>query len=33
VHANGRVLVMPRSQATDIKTLLDQLPAAIRNLP
>jgi len=32
VHANGRILVMPRSQATDLKALLDQLPAAIREL-
>lgn len=32
VHANGRILVMPRSQAAGLKTLLDQLPARIRDL-
>jgi len=32
VHANGRILVMPRSASTDIKKLLDTLPPSIRDL-
>jgi hypothetical protein len=32
VHANGRILVMPRSQAADLKSLLDQLPPAVRDI-
>lgn len=31
VRANGRVLVMPRDRATDMKRLLDALPADVRN--
>ena len=33
VHANGRILVMPRHQAADLKALLDKLPADVRDLP
>jgi mannose-1-phosphate guanylyltransferase len=33
VHANGRILVIPRRQAADLKTLLDTLPPEIRDLP
>jgi len=33
VHANGRILVMPRQQAADLKAILDRLPAAVRDLP
>ncbi len=33
VHANGRILVMPRRQAADLKSVLDQLPASLRDLP
>ncbi len=33
VHAHGRILVMPRGQAGDLKTLLDRLPPDVRNLP
>jgi mannose-1-phosphate guanylyltransferase len=33
VRANGRILVMPRSQAADLKSLLDELPADVRDLP
>jgi mannose-1-phosphate guanylyltransferase len=33
VVANGRVLVMRRGQAADLKRVLDALPPAIRNLP
>lgn len=33
VHANGRILVMPRSESADIKNLLDALPPSIRDLP
>ena len=33
VAANGRVLVIRRSQAADLKRILDALPADIRNLP
>jgi mannose-1-phosphate guanylyltransferase len=32
VQANGRVLVMPRSRAPDMKRLLDSLPPAVRDL-
>ena len=33
VVANGRVLVIRRSQAADLKRILDALPPDIRNLP
>jgi mannose-1-phosphate guanylyltransferase len=33
VSANGRILVMPRSQAPNLKTILDRLPAEVRDLP
>lgn len=33
VHANGRLLVMPRQQAANLKLLLDRLPADVRELP
>lgn len=33
VHANGRILVMNRSRAANLKQLLDALPPAIRDLP
>ena len=33
VVANGRVLVVPRTQAADLKRVLDALPAQIRALP
>ncbi|MEO8030457.1 MAG: sugar phosphate nucleotidyltransferase [Gemmatimonadota bacterium] len=33
VRANGRILVMPRSMAPDLKKVLDTLPPAIRDLP
>lgn len=33
VHAHGRILVVPRSQAADLKTLLDRLPPEVRDLP
>jgi mannose-1-phosphate guanylyltransferase len=33
VQANNRILVMPRSQAADLKSALDRLPPAIRELP
>jgi mannose-1-phosphate guanylyltransferase len=33
VHANGRILVMPRRQAADLKAILDRLPAEVRDLP
>ncbi|NOT09069.1 MAG: mannose-1-phosphate guanylyltransferase [Gemmatimonadales bacterium] len=33
VHANGRILVMDRSRAADLKRVLDALPAPIRDLP
>jgi mannose-1-phosphate guanylyltransferase len=33
VHANGRMLVMPRQQSADLKKVLDALPPAIRDLP
>ncbi|HKU61432.1 MAG TPA: sugar phosphate nucleotidyltransferase [Gemmatimonadales bacterium] len=32
VHANGRILVMPTERATDMKQLLDALPASIREV-
>jgi mannose-1-phosphate guanylyltransferase len=32
VHANGRTLVMHRSRAADLKRVLDQLPAEVREL-
>ena len=32
VHANGRTLVMHRSQAADLKKVLDSLPAEVRDL-
>ena len=32
VHANGRTLVMHRSQAADLKKVLDSLPAEVREL-
>lgn len=32
VHANGRTLVMHRSRAPDLKKILDQLPAPVREL-
>jgi hypothetical protein len=33
VHAHGRILVMPRRMAPELKTILDQLPAEVRDLP
>ena len=33
VQANGRILVMARSQAAELKAILDNLPAEIRELP
>lgn len=33
VHANGRILIMPRPQAADLKLLLDRLPPEVRDLP
>ena len=33
VHAHGRILVMPRRQAADLKSILDRLPAEVRDLP
>jgi len=33
VEANGRILVMARSQAAELKRVLETLPAAIRDLP
>ncbi len=33
VHANGRILVMPRTEAADLKTLIDPLPSGVRDLP
>jgi mannose-1-phosphate guanylyltransferase len=32
VHANGRILVMPRAMAADLKTLIDPLPPTIKDL-
>jgi len=33
VQAHGRVLVMPRDRAPDMKRLLDALPPSVRDLP
>ena len=33
VHANGRILIMPREQSGDLKRVLDALPADVRDLP
>jgi mannose-1-phosphate guanylyltransferase len=33
VHANGRILVMPRRRAADLKLVLDSLPPDVRDLP
>ena len=33
VHANNRILVVSRTQAADLKRLLEQLPPEIRDLP
>jgi len=33
VAANGRVLVMPRTQAAELKRVLDEIPADVRELP
>jgi mannose-1-phosphate guanylyltransferase len=33
VHAHGRILVMPRRQAADLKAILDRLPPDVRDLP
>jgi mannose-1-phosphate guanylyltransferase len=33
VHANGRILVMSRRRAADLKSILDQLPQEIRDIP
>jgi mannose-1-phosphate guanylyltransferase len=33
VHANGRILVMPRDQAANLKAILDRLPPSVRDLP
>lgn len=33
VHANGRILIMPRDQSTELKQLLDTLPAEVRDIP
>ncbi len=33
IQAHGRVLVMPRDRAPDMKRLLDALPPAVRDLP
>lgn len=33
VHANGRILIMPRDQSTDLKKVLESLPSEIRDLP
>lgn len=32
VHANGRILVMPRSLAADLKSLVDPLPTQVKDL-
>ena len=32
VHANGRILVMPRSEAADLKSLVDLLPPTVKDL-
>lgn len=33
VNANGRIIVMPRSKAADLKRLLDSLPEHLREVP
>ncbi len=33
VHANGRILIMPREQSGDLKRVLDALPPEVRDLP
>jgi len=33
VHANGRILVMSRRRAADLKSVLDQLPPEVRDVP
>jgi hypothetical protein len=33
VNANGRVLVLERSRAADLKATLDQLPPDVQRLP
>ena len=33
IHANGRMLIMRRDQAADVKRLLDALPDEVRNIP
>ncbi|HEX6643970.1 MAG TPA: sugar phosphate nucleotidyltransferase [Gemmatimonadales bacterium] len=33
VHANGRILILPREQSADLKRLLDALPPDVRELP
>ena len=33
VHANGRILVMPRERSAEIKKLLDVLPPGLRDIP
>lgn len=33
VNANGRILIMPRALAADLKSLIDPLPPETRNLP
>jgi mannose-1-phosphate guanylyltransferase len=33
VHANGRILIMPREQSAQLKTVLDSLPPEVRALP
>jgi hypothetical protein len=32
VRANGRILVMPRTLAADLKSVLDRLPREVRDL-
>ncbi len=33
VHANGRILVMSRRRAAELKAILDQLPPEVRDIP
>jgi mannose-1-phosphate guanylyltransferase len=33
VHANGRILVMPRAAAAELKSLVEPLPPIVRDLP
>jgi hypothetical protein len=33
VQANGRILVMSRARAAELKQLLDEMPEEIRELP